>query len=276
LAALGAWVVNLTVFLSPADPAAPAAKPDETYTGTVLSVDPKGRTLDLKAFLFTKKFQLGDKCAYALCDKPEGAITDLRPGEKVTVFYQDASGVLVADRIKQEPMTEAGMIRAMDPMAHTLTLYSGRSDKTFQIPKHCQVRLQGGKAGVLTNLEPGYTVNVTYGLPQDQPVAREIVQTGMTFVGKLTAVDIGSRTVKAQSPFATKQFNLADNCVLLINDRLETHLSDLKLGEQLTFSYNDIDGIYVAHSIASEPVSPQHASTSVRPTLSYPPRYPIP
>jgi hypothetical protein len=78
-------------------------------------------------------------------------MTDLRPGERVTVSYQDANGVLVANRIKQEPMIEAGMIRAIDPAAHTLTLYSGCTDETFRIAENCQVMLHGGKPGLLTN-----------------------------------------------------------------------------------------------------------------------------
>ena len=263
-------LATLTAFSSLADQATTAAKPDETYTGTVSSVSPNGHMLEVKEFLFSKEFHLGEKCAYILWNKPAGAIADLRPGEKVTVFYQDAMGVLVADRIQQDPMTKAGTVTAIDAANHSLTLRSGWVDKTFQVPDNCQIMLPGNKAGSLANLQRGYYVMVTYELPQDKPVAREIAQTGTTFTGKLTAVDLGSRTLKAKSLFDTKQFNLADDCTIIINGKQNTQLSDLRLGEQLTFSYDDVNGIYVVNSIASEPASHEAETTSVQPLSSFP------
>lgn len=275
-AAVCASVVTLTAFSSSAEQATSAAKPDDSYTGTGTAVDPNGRTLEVKEFLFSKKFNLGDNCAYMLWNKPAGTLNDLRAGEKVTVSYQDVSGVLVADRIKQDPMTEPGMVQAVDPAAHTLTLHSGWTDKTFQIPENCRVMLRDNQAGALANLEPGYFVTVTYELPQDQPVAREIAQTGTTFTGKLTALDMGNRTAKAKSLFDTKQFNLADNCAIMINGKPGGQLSDLRLGEHLTFSYNDVNGIDVVNSIANEPASHQSETTSVQTRSSYSPSYPMP
>ena len=113
--AVCASVLTLTAFTSAADQATTVAKPDKTYTGTVISVNPNESTLKVKGLLFSKNFNLGEGCAYALWNKPAGAVTDLRAGEKVEVAYQDASGVLVADRIQQEPMTDQGMVKAIDP-----------------------------------------------------------------------------------------------------------------------------------------------------------------
>jgi hypothetical protein len=264
MTALCASVVALTALPSAADPAGSAAKPDESYTGTVNSVDPNGRTLEVKGFLLSKKFNLGDQCALVLWNKPAGAIGDLRAGEKVKVAYQDANGVLVADRIQQEPMTEAGMIKAIDPMAHTLTLRDGMRDKTLQLPANCQVTLLGDRTGSPADLQPGYCVTVTYELPQDQPVARAIAQTEAIFTGKLTAVDMDNRTMKAKSLFDSRRFNLADNCAILINGKTGGQLSDLKLGEPLTFSYQDVNGIHVVSSIANQPASPPAQMTSVK------------
>lgn len=275
LTAAGTAVLTLTAFSSLAEQTPAAPKPDETYTGTVLSVDPNGRTLDVKEFLFSKKFNLGDKCAYLMWNKPAGTINDLRAGEKVTVSYQDASGVLVADRIKQDPMTEAGMVQAADPAAHTLTLHSGWTDKTFQVPDNCQVMLRENQAGSLASLQPGYYVTVTYELPQDKAVAREIAQTGTTFTGRLTALDEGDRMAKAKSLFDTKRFKLADNCAILINGKPGGHLGDLKLGEELTFSYNDVNGVDVVSCIANEPASQHPQTTSVQP-MAYPGWYSVP
>ena len=130
--AVCALALTLTALKASADQTATAAKPEKTYTGTVKAVDPNGRTLDVKGFMLSKKFNLGDNCAYALWNKPAGAIGDLRPGEKVTVAYQDAHGVLVADNVKQVPMTREGMVKSIDPAAHTMTVHVGAMDKQFQ------------------------------------------------------------------------------------------------------------------------------------------------
>jgi hypothetical protein len=73
----------------------------------------------------------------------------------------------------------------------------------------------------------------------------------------------------------TKQFNLADNWAIMINGKPGGQLSDLKLGEELTFSYNDVNGVDVVNSIANEPASRNTQTTSVQP-MSYPGRYSIP
>jgi hypothetical protein len=52
-----------------------------------------------------------------------GTANDLRPGEKVTVSYQASHGVLIADRIEQRPVRFEGMVAAIDPGKHTLTLH---------------------------------------------------------------------------------------------------------------------------------------------------------
>ncbi|HUA36879.1 MAG TPA: hypothetical protein VMA35_00610, partial [Candidatus Sulfopaludibacter sp.] len=112
--ALRAWAVvclsALTVtaaYRASADGAsanATTAKPDKSYTGMIVSMDQKEHMLDVKSFPFSsKKFNLGDTCTYTIVGQDTGTMGDLRPGQKVTVGYQDAHGVLVADRVTQQP-----------------------------------------------------------------------------------------------------------------------------------------------------------------------------
>jgi Cu/Ag efflux protein CusF len=262
--AVCASVLTLTAFTSAADQAPPAAKPDKTYTGTVISVNPNKSTLEIKGLLFSKNFNLGENCSYVLWDKPAGAMTDLRAGEKVKVAYQDASGVLIADRIQQEPMTDEGMVKAIDPATHTLTLRSGWMDKTIQIPENCRVQLIGDRNGSLADVQPGYYVTVTYELPNDKPIAREIEQTGTTFNGELRAVNLDARTVVAKSLLDTDTFHLAENCAIVINGKPDGQLSDLKLGGQMTFNYEDVNGVKIVNRIANEPTPQEAETTSVQ------------
>jgi Cu/Ag efflux protein CusF len=230
---------------------ATAAKPDKTYTGTVVSLNPQEKVLDVKGFLFSKKeFNLGNNCAYTIVGKGTGAIGDLRPGQKVTVSYQDAHGVLVADRVTQRPMRDEGMVKAINPTTQMLTLHVGMTDKTFQVPADCAVVLRGDKSGTIADIKPGNHVTVTYEVPNGKPTAREIAQTSVTFTGKLTAIDLDQKTLKASTMFATRKFNVGDDCAVLVNGKPDGKLTDLRPGENLTFSYDDVNGVNIVNRIA--------------------------
>ena len=142
--------------------AATAVKPHKNYTGTVMSVDTQEHLLGLKGMILSKTFNLGDNCTYILVDKPAGTLSDLRPGQRVTVAYQEAHGVLVADRVAQQPVRYEGTVKAYDPIQRTLTLHGRGLDKAFQIAGDCKVVLRDDKAGVLADIQTGDYVTVTY------------------------------------------------------------------------------------------------------------------
>jgi Cu/Ag efflux protein CusF len=230
---------------------ATAAKPDKTYTGMIVSVDPKEHLVEVKGFLFSdKKFNLGDTCAYTMVGQDTGTIGDLRPGQKVTVGYRDAQGVLVADRVTQKPMRDEGMVKAIDPATQTLTLHLGVVDKTFQLPADCEVTLRGDKAGTVADIQAGNHVMITYEEPNGKATARQIAQTSETFTGDLTAIDLDQKTMKAKAMFDTKKFNVGDDCAVVINGKPDGKLTDLRPGESLMFSYDNINGVNVVNRIA--------------------------
>ena len=253
-AAVGLSVLTATAaYRASADDAsanATAAKPDKNYTGTVVSVDPNEKVLNVHGFMFSKKFNLGDNCAYTMVGQETGALGDLRPGQRVTVSYQDAHGVLIADRVTQRPMRDEGMVKAINPTTQMLTLHLGIMDKTFQVPTDCDVTLRGGKSGTIADIQPGYHVTVTYEVPNGKPTAREIAQTSATFTGDLTAIDLDQKTVKAKAMFDTKKFNVGNDCAIVINGKPDGKLTDLRPGENLTFSYDDVNGVNVVNRIA--------------------------
>ena len=72
-----------------------------------------------------KEFNLGNNCAVVQLDKPSGMISDLRPGEKVTVSYQAVHGVKIADRVQQLAMQTEGEVKAIDPVGNRLIVHTG-------------------------------------------------------------------------------------------------------------------------------------------------------
>ena len=247
---------------SSADQAATAARPEKNYTGTVVSVDPKENTLETKGFVLSKKFNLGVACNYTLLDKNAGTASDLRPGEKVTVNYQNADGVLVADRIEQQPMRYEGMVKAIDLNTHMLTLHVRGMDKQFQLANDCNVVLRDNKSSALADIQIGNHVTVTYETPDDKLTARQIAQTSLAFTGTLTAIDLEEKTLKAKAAFSSMKFNLADNCAVVINGKPDGQLSDLKPNDKLVFSYDEINGINVVNRIAPAEAQPNSVAST--------------
>ena len=254
--AVGASVLTtLAAGKASADQATTATKPEKSYTGTVVSVDPKEHVLDVKWVVLSKKFNLGESCAYTFLGKGAGTAEDLRPGQKVRVSYQNAHGVLVADRVTQEAMRSEGTVKSVNLEKHTMTLHFRALDKTFRLADDCKVVLRDAKSGTLSDVQPGHHVTVTYETPNGTATARQIAQTSATFTGSLTAIDLSEKTVKAKATFGAKKFNLADGCTIVLNGKTDGQLRDLRPGEKLTFSCDDINGVNVVNRIADAETS---------------------
>jgi predicted RNA-binding protein len=225
-------------------------KSEKSYSGTVANVDSKEHVLSVKGWAFSKKsFNLSENCVYATLEKNPADIGDIRAGQKVSVNYKDVHGVLIANRVTQEAMEIEGMVKGIDAGNHTLELHRPGTDKFLQIADDCKIVLRDGKVGSFADIKVGNHVNVTYETPDDKMVAHQIAQTSIAFMGSLTAIDLDDRTIKAKSAFATKKFNLADNCAIVINGRMDGQLADLKPNDRLMFSYDEIEGVNVANRI---------------------------
>ena len=267
-AVCAAVLTATAAFRASADQSATAALPEKNYSGTVVSINPQEHTLKTKWFVFGKTFNLGAACACTLLDNRVGTVNDLQPGEKVTVRYQNVDGVLVADSVKEQPMRYEGMVKTIDPATHTLTVSVRGMDKTFQIQDGCNVVLHDDKSGTLDDIQTGNHVTVTYETPNGQPTAWQIAQTSIKFTGTLTAIDLGEKTLKASALFGSKKFNVADDCVVVINGKPDGQLSDLKPNDKLVFSYDEINGVNVVNRISPAESQPNSVA-STKPMTGY-------
>lgn len=71
----------------------------EEFAGTIQAIDAGTRTVKAKSLLSEKKFNLADGCRIVVEGKPATGLRDLRIGDHVEFSYEDANGVLVANRI---------------------------------------------------------------------------------------------------------------------------------------------------------------------------------
>jgi hypothetical protein len=242
--------------------------PEKTFTGTVTAVDLSQHTLKVRGeFLLGKAFNLGAVCSYALLDGVDNAPAGLHSGQKVRVIYQSVDGVLVADRVLQQPMRYTGWVKAVNPNAHTFTVQSGGFgvSRQFQFADGGRVTLLGDKAGTFADIQPGNHVSLTYEEPPGMATVQNIAQTSATFTGALTAIDLDARTVKAKTLFDSRSFNLGEHCVIDLDGKGGGRFSDLKPDERLVFTYDDISGVNVVNRIAPAKDTSESASASNMP-----------
>lgn len=240
------------LFAMTAPPPAWGDPAGSAYTGVVTSVDLNAHTLEAKGILLDKKFILGANFNYVPLNRSSTGAQDLRPGEKVSITYENQGGNLVARRIEQIPMCFEGIVKDLDPVHHLITVHIAGLDKTFQIAKDCGIELRNQHPGSLGDLQVGNHVTVTYETPDEVATAEQIAQTSETFTGTVTAVDLQNRTVEAETLLDTKKFSLANDCTILANGKPGGRLTDLKPDDKLIFSYDEINGINVANRIVPQ------------------------
>jgi Cu/Ag efflux protein CusF len=253
---LAVVIVGL-VWASPtfADDAALAAAEratDKLYKGTVTAIDAVEKTVSVKGTLFSKTFNASDACKVSLEDKPEAALSDLRVGQKVEVRYQNAQGVLVAAQILQHNLTMKGHITKIDPDKRLIAVKSGMSTRELRVADNCSVLLKDKRVGTLENLKVGHTINLAYDPADGALTARKIEQKAETFVGTIQALDAGTKTVKARSLMSERKFNLAAGCRIVVANKPDASLRDLRIGDKVEFSYEDADGVLVANRIGRD------------------------
>jgi Cu/Ag efflux protein CusF len=245
------------------------AQKEKSFKGNVVSVDAPEGTLSVKSFFFTRNFHTASDCTVSLQDKPVASLAQLRPGQKVDIRYDGNNGVLIARQITQHDLIYTGHITAIDPVARTLTLKSGMTTRNLAIAPDCAVILKDDKSAALSSLQIGDAVQVSYEPAKGSPMASRINQKSEMFVGTIEAVDATTRSIKAKDMLSEKKFNLADDCPIVINGKLNGSLSDLRIGDRVSFSYNDEDGVLVANrvspmagTVAAAPLAPAPSQTA--------------
>jgi Cu/Ag efflux protein CusF len=233
---------------------------EKVYTGTVLAVDPDGQTVAVKGLLLNKTFNAAPACAVSFEDKPEATLENLRPGHKVDVHYQKVRGVLVASQIVQHNQVIEGHITAIDPGARTLAIKDSNTTKKLVVAEQHSVILKDDKVGTLENLKVGHRVSVAYNAADGVWTTHKIVQNAESFVGTIQAIDAGARTVRARSYLKEKKFNLADRCQIIVEDKTDAEMRDLRIGDRVEFSYENANGVLVVTRIGRELHTPDPES----------------
>lgn len=241
--------------LSAAKPESQASNPDKlsSYKGSVVAVDPQEKTVSVRGGLTTRTFNAGDNCKVTLEDKPRASLSDLATGQKVEVRYRKVQGIPVAQQVIQQNRSFKGHVTALDPAKRTIIVKHGVFTRGFALAEGSAVIVKNDKVGTLVNLRIGDTVTVIYQSENDPLIAHRVEQKNPTFTGTIRAIDARTRTVTARSLMGEKKFHLANGCKIVVNGKTDAGLSDLRIGERMSVSYEDADGVLVANRIGREP-----------------------
>lgn len=245
-------------------------KHEQVWIGTITVVDTKAKTLTGEHWRFAKSFDLGQKCAISTVDNKEAALGDLRPGEKVNIRYQQAEGVLVADRITEQALRYDGRVQSVDQKAGTITmeerpLYQPfHAAKRFQIAGDCKVLRWNGQEGRLRDLQPGDRVSVVYEIPNGSPVAYRIRKRTAAFEGVVETIDLSARKLKTRQGSGEQKFAVGDHCQVMLSGERTGHLKDLMPGSEYRFSYEKVNGINVLDRVSELPAAKTAKTASLR------------
>jgi hypothetical protein len=76
-----------------------------------------------------------------------------------------------------------------------------------------------------------------------------------TMKGVATRIDPAGKTVWVKGFWRTKRLNVADDCKVVLPDRIDARLGDLRPGQKLEINYENAQGVLVAHQIAQQNVT---------------------
>jgi len=98
------------------------------FAGTIQSVNAEARSVEVNGPEGAKKFILADDCKIVIGGKAKGDLDDLHAGAEATFNYEDANGVLVANRLELE--SESSHAKEEGPQTAKLDLESQRQRHT--------------------------------------------------------------------------------------------------------------------------------------------------
>ncbi len=232
---------------------------EQSCTGTLTALNPQDNTMAVRPPLwFARTFHIGQKCAVSSLDKSSAVLSDLRPGEKVEIRYQNVQGVLVADRITERALRYDGTVRDVNQKDGTVTMAQAplyapfRAPQVFHTAANCGIVMPDGRSGALAQLNSGDRITVLYDLPGSSSVAYRITDRSLTAVAVVDSIDPTDRTLQAKEKTGDVRFDLANDCQILLKGEGEKpgELKDLALGQPYKLTYERVNGVDVLERIA--------------------------
>jgi len=132
------------------------------YEGMVTAIDTNTQTVFLRQGSFNRSIGIADGCAVALRNNRSGVLTDIQPGDHVTVLYEIPNGKPIAHRISQTSQEFTGQLTVIDLDRKLLKAKTAFETKEFRVGNDCAVVINGRPDGKLNQLNPSERLMFTY------------------------------------------------------------------------------------------------------------------
>src|SRR3974390_2889825 len=84
----------------------------------------------------------------------------------------------------------------------------------------------------------------------DQPAETTPTKSEKTYTGTVVAVDSKEHVLSVKGwAFSKKSFNLGENCVCTLLEKNPAEVSDLRAGQKVEVSYQDVHGVLIADRV---------------------------
>ncbi len=133
-------------------------------SGWVKSVDRTNFIMVLQPSDFgsDRRYQLTRATRILLLGGQEGALSDLQPGNHVSITCERPPGIPIVQLINQTSATFSGALTAIDLDERSFKARSFFESKSFVLGNHCVIDMDGEGHGRLADLRPDEKLDVTY------------------------------------------------------------------------------------------------------------------
>ena len=142
-----------------------------------------------------------------------------------------------------------GTVSAVDAVEKTVSVKGTMFSKTFNASDACKVSLEDKPEAALSDLRVGQKVDVRYQDAQGVLVAGQITQHNLMLKGYITKIDPAKRMLAVKTSMSTREFKVADNCGVILNDKRYGTMENLKLGHTVNVAYDPADSTLTARKI---------------------------
>lgn len=109
-----------------------------------------------------RTYKIADDCNVVLRGNHSGFISDVQPGNRVTIIYDTPDNQATAVQIEQTSSEFTGTLTAIDLDAKTLKAKSMFATKEFMVGSQCAIVLNGKIGGQLSDLTPNEKLVLNY------------------------------------------------------------------------------------------------------------------
>lgn len=132
-----------------------------THTGYIKAATPANREIVMERMGMSRKYKVNDNTRLTI-HNDSAKLSELKPGQKVTVTYTKEDDVWLAQKVEDTSETFTGTVEAIDAGANSIKVKSLINTRKFNLGEGCKIVLNGETNGKLKDLRIGQKVTIDY------------------------------------------------------------------------------------------------------------------